>query len=239
MSAPGKRRRAPAKVTVTRPGVDAEVLSAATIRRRARQKHTGPKLPLTRVQRAELFNGGQPRIVLPAGHRPFEPGDIYSLPGSKSVWIGVIGVKELEGGEGELAYKTFDERPRLLRASVHGVDFDAIRRSYDSKGQPTPMRDEGAVVAAAEESGYTSSPGAALPGAGEEISRGQHDELMRSEREEREGRIKHRIAQAHEAIGDMESDEDFRAHASDIRFLGGLVSKLEGQLLNEQRAAEQ
>lgn len=78
------------------------------------------------------------------------------------------------------------DKPRLLRASPHSSDFAAIRRSFDDEGVPRPMQDVSAVAQAAEESGYTSSPGQALTGEPEAVSLEEQERQTRAAREKRE-----------------------------------------------------
>lgn len=228
--------RRPARVTVKKAGAEDQVVAASSFKRKVRKAKAPRRLELSKEQRAELFNGGQPRIVLEPDAYRFAPGDIYDVPGSKTVWLGIIGVEELGEGLGRLHYKLYDERPRLLRASPHSVDFEAIRRTYNDEGRPDDLEDDADIAAAAEESAYTTSPGASLRMAGEEISKLEHDTMDQADREEREERVRHKIRRLHEAIGDMEDDDDFKSQQSNIRFLRNKVRKLEAELTTKPAA---
>ena len=70
------------------------------------------------------------------------------------------------------------DKPRLLRASPHGADYGAIRRSFDDEGVPRDLHKPTAIANAAEESGYTSSQGQALSGEAEAVSREEQERQM-------------------------------------------------------------
>lgn len=222
-----KPKRRPAPVTVTRPDGSIETVPASRFRRKRRYEFS-----LTAAQRSALFAGQSPRITMPAGECPFEPGDVYDVPGTKNLSLGIIGVAEGEGTD-VLIYSVYDSRGRLLRASVHGVDFDSIRRSYDSRGVPSPLEDADAVAKAAEESAYTTSPGAALKGEPEAIHKAAEEDVIRRKREKVERKIRSPIAAINKSLSDLEDDPAFTGQASTIRFLRGRLGKLEQDVLRE------
>jgi hypothetical protein len=220
-------RKAP-PVTVTRPGGEIESVPASRFRRKSTYVFR-----LDRRQRQALFVGEMPRITIPSGECPFEPGDVYDVPGTKNLSIGIVGLAEGHGQD-VLVYTVFDQRPRLLRANVHSVDFDSIRRSYDSKGVPKPMEDAAAVAQAAEESGYTTSPGAALRSEPEAISRDELDQQNQLRRDKRERQIRSPIAEINGRLADLEDNDLFSSHGSTIRFLRNRLAKLEQERLEEE-----
>lgn len=222
-----RRRRAPAKVSVTTSTGDTTVVAASRFRRKKKYVFS-----LTAAQRSALFAGGTPRITIPSGECPFEPGDVYDVPGTRNLSLGIIGLAEGDGTD-VLIYSVFDQRPRLLRASVHSVDFDSIRRSMDSRGVPTPLEDAAAVADAAEESAYTTSPGASLKGEPEAIGRAEHEELISRGRDKLERKIRSPIAEINQRLAALEDDPIFVGQASTIRYLRGRVAKLEAERLKE------
>lgn len=223
-----KVSRPPAVVTITTAGGDVERVPASRFRRKPSYVFR-----LDKEQRRALFAGETPRITVPSGLCPFEPGDVYDIPGTRNLSLGIIGVAE--GGDRDvLVYTVFDQRPRLLRASVHSVDFDSIRRSYDSKGVPSPMQNAAAVAQAAEESSYTTSPGAALSREPEAISRSEQEEQIRARREKRERKIRSPIAAINEQLAKLEDDPLFSNHGSTVRFLRNRLAKLEQERLEEE-----
>lgn len=222
-----KKPRRPAPVTVTRPDGSIETVPASRFRRKRTYEFA-----LTQDQRSALFRGESPRISVPSGQCPFEPGDVYDVPGTKNLSLGIIGIAEGEGRD-LLVYTVFDQRPRLLRASVHGVDFDSIRRSYDSRGVPSPLEDADAVAQAAEESAYTTSPGAALSGEPEAIHRAAEEDAIRRKREKVERKIRSPIAAVNASLSDLEDDPSFTGQVSTIRYLRGRLGKLEQEALRE------
>lgn len=224
---PAKAKRRPAPVTVTKADGSIEELPASRFRRKRRYTFS-----LSAAQRSTLFAGGTPRITIPSGECPFEPGDIYDIPGTKNLSLGIIGVAEGQGCD-VLVYTVFDQRPRLLRASVHGVDFDSIRRSYDSKGVPTPLEDAGAVAQAAEESAYTTSPGAALKGEPEAIHRAAEEDVLRRKRQKRERQIRSPIAAINTSLSNLEDEPQFVTQVSTIQYLRKRLARLEQEALRE------
>jgi hypothetical protein len=215
-------------VTVTRPSGEIEAVPASRFRGKPAYVFA-----LDRFQRQALFSGETPRITIPAGECPFAPGDVYDVPGTKNLSIGIVGLAEGQGAD-VLIYTVFDQRPRLLRASVHSVDFDSIRRSYDSKGVPKPMEDAAAVAQAAEESGYTTSPGAALRGEPEAISKSEQEDQNQLRRDKRERQIRSPIAEINGRLADLEDNDLFSSHGSTIRFLRNRLAKLEQERLEEE-----
>lgn len=132
-------------------------------------------MKLTRQQRVDLFAGKHPRIAFP-GDRPcpVSPGDSHPL--SAKVSLIVLGVRRSKQGEHVLQYAVRDDRPRLLRSSMHDMDFDAIRNSYDEYGMPGDP-DAPAIERARVEGAYTSSPMAALSNEPEAVD----DDTLRQE----------------------------------------------------------
>lgn len=220
-----KRRAAP--VTVTGPDGAVQTVPASRFRRKRAYEFS-----LTQEQRSAIFAGGSPRITMPAGEFPFEPGEVYDIPGTLNISLGIIGIAEGEGQD-VLIYRVIDTRSRLLRASPHGVDFDSIRRSYDSTGVPSPLEDAAAVSQAAEESAYTSSPGAAVKGEPEAIHRAAYEDVVARKRQKRERLIRSPIAAINKSLSDLEEDSRFERQGNTIRYLRKRLAGLEQDALRE------
>lgn len=119
------------------------------------------KLSLTRQQRKALFAGEHPRITVPETWDWV--GGEYKL--STKVSLQMVGVQK-DGKERVLLYVVADHRPRLLRARTRSAGYEEGLRD-DLTGAE--------LVKASEASGYTHSPGAALRGSGEEVSRADQE----------------------------------------------------------------
>lgn len=226
-----KKQRRPAPVRITTADGETQTVPASRFRRKAVYEFS-----LSSDQRSALFRGESPRITIPAGKCPFEPGDIYDVPGTKNLSLGIVGLAEGEGLD-VLIYTVYDQRPRLLRASVHGVDFDSIRRSYDSKGVPSPLEDADAAAKAAEESAYTTSPGAALQGEPEAIHKAAEEEVIRRRREKAERKIRSPLAAVNSQLSDLEEDPAFSGQGGALRYLRKRLGRLEQDVLREQGIA--
>lgn len=226
-----KPKRRPAPVTVKQQDGSTETVPASRFTRRRARRYV---FSLTASQRSALFAGEQPRITVPSGDCPFEPGDVYEIPGTKNMALEIVGIAEGGNGRDVLVYKVADRRPRLLRASVHGVDFESIRRSFDDRGVPAPLNDAAAVADAAEQSGYTSSPGASLKGEPEAISRADQEDQAQRAREKTERKIRSPIASIEERMLDLEDDPLFAQHRSTLRFLRNRMAKLCDDRLREE-----
>ena len=220
-------KRKPSPVTVTRPDGAVEIVPASRFRRKRTYKFS-----LTQAQRRTLFDGGTPRITMPAGKCPFEPGDIYDVPGTKNFSLGIIGVAEGDGTD-VLIYRVIDGRSRLLRASVHGLDFDSIRRSYDHTGVPSPLEDAAAVRQAAEESAYTTSPGASLKGEPEAIHKAAEEDVLARKRQKRERLIRSPIAALNQSLSDLEDHPSFVGQGNTIRYLRKRLAGVEQEALRD------
>lgn len=122
-------------------------------------------LRLTRAQRKALFAGEHPRIALSKA----EVDRIGVLPReaklSSKVVLKFTGV-EASPEEVNLLYVVKDDRPRLLRARTRSAGYEEGLRN-DLTGAE--------LVKASEASAYTHSPGAALRGSGEEVSRADQE----------------------------------------------------------------
>lgn len=214
-----------------------EKVNAGTIRNRARRRK-GPRyqFTLSKAQRRQLFTGQSPRIAVPKGCSPFAPGDVYQLPGSTRIWLGITGIEEGKD-EDVILYTLYDETPRLLRAAPHGVDFEAIRRSFDGRGRPSPLRDPEAVADAAEESAYTSSPGAALRVEGEAVSREEQERLTEESTAERRMRREQSIARIEVELEMLAANPDFSAEQSDVKYLRRKIQRWREEDATEQAAA--
>ena len=96
------------------------------------------------------------------------------------------------------------------------------------------MTDSAAVADAAEESAYTSSPGAALRNEPEAISRADQEDQAQRAREKIERQIRSPIAAIEERLLDLEDDPLFAQHSSTLRFLRNRMAKLCDDRLREE-----
>jgi len=124
------------------------------------------KLALTRQQRKALFAGEHPRITVPEALELVPEGRL-SL--STKVELVVVGVEDPEG-ERVLLYTVADHRPRLLRARTRSAGYEEGLRD-DLTGAE--------LIRASEASAYTNSPGAALRGSAEEVSRAEQERFKK------------------------------------------------------------
>lgn len=214
-----------------------EVVTQATIRNRARRRG-GAKATfrLSRKAREELFAGGAPRITVPKGKSPFEPGDIYRVPGASNLSLRITGIEEGKD-EDTLLYSIEDARARLLRARPHATDFEAIRKSFDAFGYPEEI-DPAVAAQAAEESAYTTSPGASLRGEPAAISREDQEAMAKATKEGRIESLEQLIGQAEIFIGNMANDPEFAAgKESDLAYMQRKVVGWREELDRERAAA--
>jgi hypothetical protein len=125
------------------------------------------RLSLTRAQRKALFAGEHPRITLPKDWTYI--GNEKDLKLSTKVSLLIAGIEESDE-ERVLIYVVRDDRPRLLRARTRSAGYEEGLRD-DLTGAE--------LVKASEASGYTHSPGAALRGSGEEVSRADQERFKK------------------------------------------------------------
>jgi len=127
-------------------------------------------LRLTRAQRKALFAGEHPRITV----HPDQTGFLGALSAefklSTKVGLRVVGTEEVEDGLLNLHYVVKDDRPRLLRARTRSAGFEEGLRNDLSPSE---------AIKAGEASAYTHSPGAALRGTGEEVSRADQERFKK------------------------------------------------------------
>lgn len=145
-------------------------------------------LSLTRQQRKALFAGEHPRITVPLSGVVPPVTHVQVL--STKVSFEVVGAEKVDD-VWNLHYVVKDDRPRLLRARTRSAGYEEGLRD-DLVGAE--------LVKASEASGYTHSPGAALRGSGEEVSRADQErfkkqssdpalQLLRSHRAEVKGAL--------------------------------------------------
>lgn len=125
-------------------------------------------LRLTRAQRKALFAGEHPRITVTENwaeewRERIEP---CAIKLSSKVSLKVSGIHEGDDGQLVALYLVRDDRPRLLRARTRSAGYEEGLRE-DLTGAE--------LVKASEASAYTHSPGAALRGSGEEVSRADQE----------------------------------------------------------------
>lgn len=125
------------------------------------------RLSLTRAQRKALFAGEHPRITVPKDW-VWVGGGLKRLQLSSKVSLVYVGIEE--GEERVLLYSVADHRPRLLRARTRSAGYEEGLRD-DLTGTE--------LVKASEASAYTHSPGAALRGSGEEVSRADQERFKK------------------------------------------------------------
>lgn len=188
-------------------------------------------LSLTRQQRKALFAGEHPRITVPLD--TLVPREARVKLSTK-VEIVVVGLEDPEG-ERVLLYTLADHRPRLLRARTRSAGYEEGLRD-DLVGAE--------LIKASEASGYTHSPGAALRGSGEEVSRADQErfkkqsadpalQLLRSHRAEVKGAL--------DRIRDNPLLHGRGTFGSELRFaerkIEKVLSKLESRINETARRA--
>jgi len=188
-------------------------------------------LSLTRQQRKALFAGEHPRITWPK-ERDYSYPREHKL--STKVSIEFVGLED-QGEVWNLQYVVKDHRPRLLRARTRSAGYEEGLRD-DLAGAE--------LVKASEASGYTHSPGAALRGSGEEVSRADQEgfkkqssdpalQLLRSHRAEVKGAL--------DRIRDNPLLHGRGTFGSELRFaerkIEKVLSKLESRINETARRA--
>lgn len=116
------------------------------------------------------------------------------------------------------------DEARLLRASPHGTDYDSIRRSYDDEGVPRDAGDRGAIAAAGEESGYTSSQSSAIVGEPEAVSRDEQERQTRAAREKRERVVMSPLYAVDQELEKLENSGHYKP--GKVRFIRKLLNQL-------------
>jgi hypothetical protein len=197
---------------------------------------TALTLSLTRQQRKALFAGEHPRIL--RSTRAFDEldwvvGRAFAL--SSKVSLVASGALQEEADQWLLLYTVKDDRPRLLRARTRSAGYEEGLRD-DLVGAE--------LVKASEASGYTHSPGAALRGSGEEVSRADQErfkkqstdpalQLLRSHRAEIKGAL--------DRIRDNPLLHGRGTFGSELRFaerkIEKVLSKLESRINETARRA--
>lgn len=117
-----------------------------------------------------------------------------------------------------------DDPPRLLRASPHSADYGAIRRSFDEEGVPRGLHGVGADTAAAEESGYTSSPSSALSGEPEAVSQEEQERQSRETRMKRERVVMSPLYGIDQQLEKLEATGNYKP--GKVRFIRKLLNQL-------------
>lgn len=120
--------------------------------------------------------------------------------------------------------KIEDDPPRLLRASPHGTDYDAMRRSFDEEGVPREELGPAVIAEAGEESGYTSSQSSALVGEPEAVSREAQEEITRVAREKRERVVMSPLYAIDQQLEKLEKSGHYKP--GKIRFIRKLLNQL-------------
>lgn len=114
--------------------------------------------------------------------------------------------------------------PRLLRASPHGTDYEAIRNSFDDEGVPHDVGDPAAIAEAGEESGYTSSQSSALFGEPEAIPKEAQEEITRRAREKKERVVMSPLYAIDKELEKLEAAGHYKP--GKIRFIRKLLNQL-------------
>lgn len=197
------------------------------------------KLSLSRQQRKALFAGEHPRItIVPT----VEPAPEERIPLSTKVELVVVGLEDPEG-ERVLLYVVADHRPRLLRAKAKNADWDYFKEHPE---QYRGAVSEGEIARWAEASNYTASPGAALRGSGEEVSRADQERFKKESAAPAMQMLRQDRAELR-AFVDRVRDNPLYQHgtgsiASELRFMERkgqkVLSKIEARINGEARRAE-
>lgn len=190
------------------------------------------KLSLTRQQRKALFAGEHPRITVPQSRVGDIPREgVLSL--SSKVSIAIVGLEDCDQGL-NLHYVLKDDRPRLLRARTRSAGYEEGLRD-DLTGAE--------LVKASEASAYTHSPGAALRGSGEEVSRGDQERFKKESAAPAMQMLRQDRAELR-AFVDRVRDNPLYQHgtgsiASELRFMERkgqkVLSKIEARINGEAR----
>lgn len=159
------------------------------------------KFKLTPAQRQQIKAGEYPHLALSVEEAEELEPDTITLRRDQ-LWVEIRGAAKDKRKRWHVDYRVHDHRPRFLRRSPHGVDFAAIRSSYDSIGVPRAVTEQTAAEAE-EASHYTTSPAQADTDAGEAVPREYQDELTKRanrrfaelERDEREEQVRQRDLQ--------------------------------------------
>jgi hypothetical protein len=117
-----------------------------------------------------------------------------------------------------------DDPPRLLRASPHSADYDAIRRTFDDEGVPRDLHEDGVIADAAEESAYTSSQSSALTDEPEAVSREEQERQSREARAKRERVVMSPLYAIDKELEKLESAGHYKP--GKIRFIRTLLNQL-------------
>lgn len=116
------------------------------------------------------------------------------------------------------------DEPRLLRASPHGTDYDAIRGTFDEEGVPHDAGDPGAIAEAGEESGYTSKQSSAIVGEPEAVSREEQERQTRDAREKRERVVMSPLYLIDQQLEKLEATGRYKQ--GKVRFIRKLLNQL-------------
>lgn len=188
------------------------------------------KLTLTRQQRKALFAGEHPRITWPKDREYSYPRE-HKL--STKVSIEFVGLED-QGEVWSLHYVVRDHRPRLLRARTRSAGYEEGLRD-DLTGAE--------LVKASEASGYTHSPGAALRGSGEEVSRAEQERFKKESAAPAMQMLRQDRAELR-AFVDRVRDNPLYQHgtgsiASELRFMERkgqkVLSKIEARIAGQAR----
>lgn len=185
-------------------------------------------LRLTRAQRKALFAGEHPRITVPETWDWI--GGEYKL--SSKVSLQLVGVQK-DGKERVLLYVVADHRPRLLRARTRSAGYEEGLRE-DLTGAE--------LVKASEASAYTHSPGAALRGTGEEVSRADQERFKKESCDPALQVLKSHRVEVRAALDRIRGNPLLHGSgtfASELRFaerkIEGVLSKIEARISGSAR----
>ena len=188
-------------------------------------------LRLTRAQRKALFAGEHPRITVPETWEWL--GNLEHKLSTK-VSISIVGV-ETQDDERVLHYVLKDFRPRLLRARTRSAGYEEGLRE-DLTGAE--------LVKASEASAYTHSPGAALRGSGEEVSRADQERYAKESKAPALQQLREDRSALRAALDRIRDNKFLYGHGSlgsELRFaqkkLEKSLSKCEARINGEARRA--
>lgn len=167
------------------------------------------KLPLTRAQRKALFAGEHPRITIPES---IEVAPETRIALSTKVELVVVGLEDPDG-ERVLLYVVADHRPRLLRARTRSAGYEEGLRD-----DLTPSE----ALKASEASAYTHSPGAALRGSGEEVSRTDQERYAKEGNAPALAKLREDYSALRAAVARIQDNKFLYGHGSlgsELRFI--------------------
>jgi hypothetical protein len=202
---------------------------ASIYKRRARPR---PKLPLTNEQRSAIFGGRSARITFPLDEEcPVEVGYVHQL--TANIAIEITGIQRAKDAQ-VLEYVRRDDRPRLLRQSTHDFDFKATRESFDEYGYPEELDPE-VRAAAAEDSAFTTSPIASMPGEPEAVDAAAQAAITDAARDTRVECWEHNRKVIGQALKELRADPAAGHFSRNLKFVERQIAEIDSRINRKSR----